>query len=51
MFETKKNTNFVWAFLKFKYKIEKYVSIQKLQHSTFEKWWSTWKDIREYLSW
>ena len=32
-------------FLKFKYKIEKYASIQKLQHSTFEKWWSTWKDM------
>ena len=30
-------------FLKFKYKIEKYASIQKLQHSLFEKWWSTWK--------
>ena len=32
-------------FLKFKYKIEKYAYIQKLQHSTFEKWWSTWKDM------
>ena len=47
MFETKKNTNFVWAytFLKFKYKIEKYASFQILQHSTFENWWSTWKDM------
>ena len=33
-----------WS-LRFKYKIEKYAYIQKLQHSTFEKWWSTWKDM------
>ena len=32
-------------FLKFIYKIEKYASIQKLQHSNFEKWWSTCKDM------
>ena len=32
-------------FLKFIYKIEKYASVNKLQHSIFEKWWSPWKDI------
>ena len=31
-------------FIQFKCKIEKYASIQKVPHSIFENWLSTWKD-------
>ena len=47
MFGSEKDYNFyeLIQHLKFKYRIEKYASFQKLQRSIFEKWWSSWKDI------